>query len=194
MMDVFSLRDLDEASEVAAHISAPEIVYLNKQLPEHAKVLSVGDAEVFEARFPVVYNTVFDRSIFETWFAARPGEAGADVDRVGGAVRDPAAIRKKLADEGITHVYVNWLEILRYRAPRSYGYTEFVTPERFAELKDNGVLGSEWLIPEATMEVDRLDATWQGELDGWGARLKTRRGGKDAFITFQVFPVATSER
>src|SRR4029077_13634061 len=127
------LRDLDEASKIAAHITAPELVYLNDQLPKGAKVLSVGDAEMFEARFPVVYNTVFDRSIFEDWFAARPGE--------GGAMGDPEAIRKKLADEGITHVYVNWLEILRYRAPGSYGYTDFVTPERFDQLQKLRVLG-----------------------------------------------------
>ena len=122
--------------------TAPELMYLNDELPAGAKVLSVGDAEMFEARFPVVYNTVFDRSIFEDWFAARPGEAGAH-----SAVRDPADIRKKLADEGITHIYVNWLEILRYRAPGSYGYTDFVTPERFAELQELGVLGREWPIP-----------------------------------------------
>src|SRR4029077_15363394 len=125
------LRDLDEASKIAAHITAPELVYLNDQLPPGAKVLSVGDAEMFEARFPVVYNTVFDRSIFEDWFAERPGEAGTGIAGAGGALRHPAAIRKRLADEGITHVYVNWLEILRYRAPGSYGYTDFVTPERF---------------------------------------------------------------
>src|SRR4029079_7715206 len=63
------LRDLDEASLVAGYKSAPEILYLNEQLPQGAKVLSVGDAEMFEARFPVVYNTVFDHSIFEEWFA-----------------------------------------------------------------------------------------------------------------------------
>jgi hypothetical protein len=184
------LRDLDEASAVAAYKTAPELLYLNEHLPEGAKVLSVGDAEMFEARFPVVYNTVFDRSIFEDWFAATPGEAGADGAGAGGGLRDPAAIRKKLADEGITHIYVNWLEILRYRAPGSYGYTDFVTPERFAELQKLGILGREWTIAEATMEVDRLDALWREELNRWGAGLKIRLGVKEAFTTFQVFPVA----
>src|SRR5260221_12258645 len=116
------LRDLDEASVVAAHIAAPEIAYLNKQLPAGAKVLSVGDAEMFEARFSVIYNTVFDRSIFETWFAARPGEAGAGIERAWGAVRDPATIRTRLADQGITPGYVNSLGVLRYRAPAYDGY------------------------------------------------------------------------
>jgi hypothetical protein len=178
------LRDLDEAAVVAANISAPEIVYLNDHLPAGAKVLSVGDAEMFEARFDVVYNTVFDRSIFEDWLATSPDEPGGR-----GALRESAAIRQKLADEGISHVYVNWLEILRYRAPGSYGYTDFVSPERFGELKKLGILGTEWSIPEATLDVDRLDPTWREELEFWGARLKTRRGDKETFITFQVFPV-----
>ena len=181
------LRDLNEARLAAAHKTAPEVLYLNEHLPANSKVLSVGDAEMFEARFPVVYNTVFDRSIFEDWFAVQPGEAGAR-----GALRDPAAIRKKLAAEGITHVYVNWLEILRYRAPGSYGYTDFVTPERFVELKKLGVLAHEWPIPSSTMDVARLDAPWQKELNRWGAGLKVRRGHEEVFTTFQVFPVAAA--
>ncbi|MGZ3388848.1 MAG: hypothetical protein ACXVCF_04590, partial [Isosphaeraceae bacterium] len=31
-----------------------------------------------------------------------------------------------------THVYVDWKEINRHRAPAGYGFTDFVTPERFA--------------------------------------------------------------
>ena len=86
--------------------------------------------------FPCLYNTVFDHSIIEEWCAARPGEPAGPA-----GLRDAAAIRKKLADEGITHVYVNWLEILRYRSPGNYGYTDFVTPELFAELQRLGILG-----------------------------------------------------
>jgi hypothetical protein len=123
------LLDLAEASQFTAQLTAPELVWLNTNLPSGSKVLVVGDGAMFEARIPVVYNTVFDRSIFESWCAARPG-----VDAAASGLRDAASIRKKFADEGITHVYVNWNWILRYRSPGNYGYTDFVTPERFAEL------------------------------------------------------------
>ncbi len=181
------LRDLDEAGHVAASVSAPEILYLNEHLPIGAKVLSVGDAEMFVSRFPVVYNTVFDRSIFEEWFAVKSGgTTGSE------GLRDAAEIRETLAAAGITHIYVNWLEVLRYRSPGNYGYTDFVTPERFAELQHLGILGPAWSIPDASMDLDRVDALWQPELESWGKSLITRRLEGASFVTFQVFPVTNS--
>lgn len=177
------LRDLDEAGQVTANVS-PEIAYLNRVLPRGSKVLSVGDAELFDAKFPVVYNTVFDQSIFETWVAAIPGAGTA------GIFRDPAEIRRKLAGERVTHVYVNWLEILRYRVPGSYGYTEFVTPERFAELVAMGVLGQSEPVPQATKDLDTLEPDWRTELERWGEKLKVRVDGREAFKTFEIYPVA----
>src|SRR5262249_45142595 len=97
------LLEMGEASRIAAMETVPEIVLLNERLPAGAKVLSVGDAQVFEARFPLAYNTVFDRPIFEEWFAARPGETDGPA-----GLRDAGAIREKLAAEGITHIYVCW--------------------------------------------------------------------------------------
>ena len=41
---------------------------------------------------------------------------------------------------GITHVFVNWQEIQRYREPGSYGYTDFVRPNVFDELVRSGLL------------------------------------------------------
>lgn len=176
------LRDLDEAGQVAAFVTAPEIVHLNEQLPSGAKVLAVGDAEMFFARFPVVYNTVFDRSIFEDWCSARPGDPAAPL-------RDPAAIRATLAANGITHVYVNWLEVLRYRSPGNYGYSAFVAPERFAELQRAGLLAPPWSIPQAVMELDHLDPPRRAELQTWGRALIIGDKQTPSFITFQVFPV-----
>jgi hypothetical protein len=181
------LRDLDEARQVAANVS-PEIEYLNRSLPRGSKVLSVGDAEMFDARFPVVYNTVFDQSIFEAWIAARPG-SGAD-----GVLRDPAEIRHRLAAEQITHVYVNWLEILRYRVPGSYGYTDFVTPERFAELVTMGILEPADPIPQATKNLETLEPEWRTELERWGTGLKLQVEGEPAFKTFEVYRVAPADR
>ena len=98
---------------------------------------------------------------------------------------------RKLAAEGITHVYVNWLEILRYRAPGSYGYTDFVTPKRFRQLQKIGVLDEAWHIPEATLPVETRDPGTRDELRRLAPELLTMPPGEaEAFVTFQVFPVA----
>ncbi len=178
------LRDLDEASRFTAQLTAPELVWLNTNLPSGSKVLVVGDGAMFEARIPVVYNTVFDRSIFESWCAARPG-----VDAAVSGLRDAASIQKKFADEGITHVYVNWNWILRYRSPGNYGYTDFVTPERFAEVQRMGILGPALQIANSSKPVEEIDSTWLPELESWGKLLITGAGDRREFITFQVFPV-----
>ncbi|MBI3861473.1 MAG: glycosyltransferase family 39 protein [Planctomycetia bacterium] len=178
------LRNLDEAEEFVARKVSPELAYLHEKLPSGSKVLSVGDAAVFEARFPIVYNTVFDRSIVEDWMAARPGDAAATA-----GLRDAAGIREKLRAEGITHIYVSWREILRYRSPGNYGYTEFVTPERFAELERLGILGPAWSIPEAIVDLGDVDAGRLASLETWAQALVTRRSGRASYVTFQVFPV-----
>ena len=51
------------------------------------------------------------------------------------------ALREERARLGVTHVYVDWSEIDRYRAPGNYGFTPFVVPEVFARLVEAGVLG-----------------------------------------------------
>ncbi len=84
----------------------------------------MGQAQAFHVTHPVVYNTVFDRDMFES------------IDRD----RSPEAVRDELARRGITHVYVDWSEIARYRSPGNYGYTDYVTPARFARLVSAGVL------------------------------------------------------
>jgi hypothetical protein len=180
------LLDLNLAGQHAAHVTSPQIVYLNEHLPPGSKVLCVGEAQMFYARFPAVYNTVFDRSIFEEWMSSRPGDAAA-------ALRPAAEIRKRLADEGITHVFVNWLEILRYRAPGSYGYTDFAAPERFDALQQAGLLDPAWQVPEAYMDLDEMlerDPNRQEQIESWGRGLVRNFGARRAFVTYQVFPVA----
>ena len=131
------LTKLESAREFTARLTAPEIAEINrlaKTSPGQIRVLSVGEAEVFDAKFPVVYNTVFDRSIFQEW-TARANPAAHDAKL---SMRSPQEIREKFHREGITHVLVNWQEILRYRP--TYGYAEYVEPERFRELVEKGVL------------------------------------------------------
>ena len=98
----------------------------HRYLNTHAaggRVLMVGDAQVFDLEVPVLYNTCFDDCIFEQLVAGR----------------GPAEVRAELADRGISHVYVHWGEIRRYR-DTEYGFTDFVQPAVFERLVEQGVL------------------------------------------------------
>ena len=82
---------------------------------------------------------------------------------------------------------------MRYRSPGNYGYTDFVTPERFRELQRMGILGPAWSIPSASVDLERLDESWRAGLETWGRSL-IRQGPEGATIeTFQVFPVSRGE-
>jgi hypothetical protein len=111
----------------------PSLAMLNTVLPPESKVLLVGQAAVFHFDHPLVYNTVFNHEIIET--LARH--------------RSPDQVREALRRRGITHVYVDWPEIARNRAPGHYGFTPFVTPELFSELVSAGVLEPPVPIGEA---------------------------------------------
>lgn len=178
------LLDLQRAAEQTARITSPEVVHLNLQLPPGAKVLCIGEAELFNARFRYVYNTVFDFSIFEQWCGAdQPG-----VDAAQRPLKTAAEIRRRLAEQGITHLFVNWQEILRYRL--TYGYTDFVTPQKFQQLQAEGVLGTGW--PTSGQLFEKLDARSQREVRSWGPELIEQHSGPAVFRTFDVYPVLSS--
>lgn len=151
------------------------------QLPPSSKVLFVGEAELFNADFPYAYNTVFDKSLLEEWTATEvePGRWN---------MNPREEILKKLRDEGITHVLVNWNEILRYRT--TYTYTDFVTPARLDELVAMGVLSPVNLPDQiALRDWDRLDDSWKAEIERWAPSLKRSNFGKDQMLQFQCFEV-----
>jgi 4-amino-4-deoxy-L-arabinose transferase-like glycosyltransferase len=101
-------------------VSEPHL-YLNSGI-SGGRVLAVGDAEVFDIEVPVLYNTCFDTCLFEEIVRGRT----------------PESIREELARRGITHVYVHWGEIDRYR--RTYGFTDFVDRGVFRGLVAQGIL------------------------------------------------------
>ncbi|HZW33690.1 MAG TPA: hypothetical protein VFF52_23415, partial [Isosphaeraceae bacterium] len=111
----------------------PSLAQLNAVLPPGSKVLLVGQAAVFYIDHPLVYNTVFNHETIETLARGR----------------SPDQVRRALRERGITHVYVDWAEIARYRSPGHYGFTPFVTPELFASLVNAGVLEPPVPIGEA---------------------------------------------
>jgi hypothetical protein len=101
----------------------PQLMKAESQAGEKRGVLAVGDAQVFDLELRVGYSTVFDDCLLETLVAGRT----------------PAQARDELAKH-YRYVYVDWGEIGRYRAPGNYGFTNFVTPGRLAELVQQGVL------------------------------------------------------
>ncbi len=88
------------------------------------RVLMVGEAQMFDLEVPVLYNTCFDDCLFERLVRGRNAEE----------------IRQALVEEGITHLYVDWGEIARYRSPGNYGFTDFVQPSVFDDLVKQGII------------------------------------------------------
>lgn len=178
------LADLTHIRQAAESTEA-EIQFLNEMnLPEGSKVLSVGAAQLFDARFPVVYNTVFDYSIFEQWC----GDGDDTTSAATKPMRSADEIRKTLNLHGVTHIYVNWQEILRYRP--TYGYTDFVTPERFTWLQQHGILGREIDNPNRFREFDTLRERDRNEVRNWAPQLEIKfKNGRSDFLTSQIFPV-----
>ena len=117
---------------------------LNEEAAQHPemKLLCVGDAMVFDLEMPVVYATTFDRSPWLDFCFAGPDEP-----------RDPRAVGAALEEAGVTHVYVDWGEIARYRSPGNYGFAEFVTPESFDRLVKAGALLTPLRDPRSLSEV-----------------------------------------
>jgi hypothetical protein len=128
------LMDLNAARNLTIRA---DIRHLNQTVETTDRVLMVGEAEVFDATFPLLYNTVFDDSLLEEW-TANPDKR--DLPARTRPLRDRTALLEEFRRRGVTHVYVNWAEILRYRLPGSYGYSEFVQPSRFTALVDMNVL------------------------------------------------------
>ena len=54
--------------------------------------------------------------------------------------KSPNEVREGLTRLGVSHVYVDWHEIERYRSPGNYGFTDFVTPAELERLVNAGVL------------------------------------------------------
>jgi hypothetical protein len=101
-----SLARLREAQTHPAH------QWLNSNMPTTGKTLLVGDARPFYLRRPAVYNTCFD------------------VDGLSKLLADPspAACRAAFREAEITHVFIDWSELARYRSPGNYGHSSIATP------------------------------------------------------------------
>lgn len=86
--------------------------FLNTHVPAGKQALLVGDAAVYDLRVPCLYSTCFDPCVFEELLSGRTAAERAQV----------------FESLQISHIYVNWAEIERYRRPGNYGFTDYVTP------------------------------------------------------------------
>jgi len=119
----------------------PVHLYLNKTVTNGNRVLLVGDGQPFDLEVPVLYSTCFDPNSFERWMKNR----------------SPQERRAALAKNKISHVYVHWGEIARYRSPGNYGFTDYVIREVFDELASQGILKKiEGKFPQHLGELYRV--------------------------------------
>ncbi len=143
LVDSRYLADLDELRVDPRRVD-PWHLYLNKHAADVSKVLLVGDAEPFDLEVPVLYNTVFDDCIFE--------QLARD--------RTSAQVHQELTDRGISHIYVAWGEVRRYRSPGNYGITDFIQPEVFEKLVADGVLEAIEPVPSIRDNPGQLFHVW----------------------------------
>lgn len=150
-----------EPAAASAKSVRPDFRYLNETLPSDALVLMVGEAEVFDGEFRCLYNTTFDDSVLLQVICS-PAVA-ADESREA-AFRAGDAFQA-LKDSGVTHLLVNWSEILRYRRPGSYGYDNRISPELWERLTEQGVLGQ----PEdlGVIPFSSLSSTDHALIESW---------------------------
>lgn len=123
LVDNRYLTNLDSLGNDPQRVE-PWHLYLNAHADDVGRVLLVGDATPLDLQVPATYNTVFDDSIFERLARGRT----------------PAEVSRALDEMGISHVYVSWREIDRYRSPGNYGITSFLQPQVFDDLVAQGVL------------------------------------------------------
>lgn len=175
------LRNLDDTRN---ETTLKSFTTMNQMLDSSkVKILMVGEAQIFDARFPLVYNTVFDICIFEQWCSA----SEPDTPPAKQPLKPTDEIRQKLLDENITHIFVNWQEVLRYRM--TYGYTDFVAPHRFTTLSAEGVFAGPPLLMGGGVELATMGEAEQADIRKWAPELIVKVEGKEYFLTSQLYTV-----
>ena len=106
-------------------------------------------------------------------------------------MKSTAEIRQRLKSEGITHILVNWQEILRYRM--TYGISEFLSPWRFERLQKEGILHRTATSLSGARPMDSFRDEERKEIETWAPELIIHYEGKPAFLTSQLFLVTAEE-
>ena len=136
-------RDIPRNPNIDRNWLHPAHRHLNEHLPPGYQAMLVGQAQVFDLEVPFLYNTCFDDCVFEQTLA------GLTTDQRLATLRD----------KRISHVFIYWHELDRYR--NSYGYSDYVTRERIQrEFVDTGLF-EEVSMPEVA------DRSQLFEVRGW---------------------------
>ena len=115
------------------------------KLPAGARVMLVGGAMPFYYPPGTVYATVFD-----------PHPLATLADRLEAGEITPAEARQALRDRGVTHVWVNWLEV--WRLSRTYGFPAALRSDFLRRLDDPTAPASAAVFERlGLIEVDRLE-------------------------------------
>ncbi len=162
---------LDEARKQARPLSAR--VLDEARLPRGAKVLFVGEANVFDIEPPYLYNTVFDDSLL----------LGLILDD-SGTLRSREELKAAFANHQITHVLVQWSEIVRYRLPGSYGFPDPIHPRLFEQLRHTGVLEP---VHMQRLYWDSLGPAEQEYVEQWASELREQNTFR-AVDLYRVLP------
>ncbi|MCA9040344.1 MAG: hypothetical protein KDA65_08365 [Planctomycetaceae bacterium] len=149
---------------------------LNEELPEETRVLLIGEAQVFDAQFEPVYNTVFNRSQYLQLVAT---------SEVTGELKPTDQIKAAFAEAEIVSVAVNWEEVLRYRG--TYGFNEHIVPAHLQQLVEREVLSS----PKALWRVKlaELASEKQAEIKKWAPELIETLEGEVYVVLAQLYQV-----
>lgn len=118
-----SLREDVGTAESAGRLPKT-IGWLNKSLPAESKILAIGEARAFFFERPLLYATCFNTP---------PGES---------ALRQavPREQFEWLSRNGVTHLFVQWREIERYRGAGNYGFSKWPQPSDIKSMIDSGVV------------------------------------------------------
>lgn len=116
------------------------VSYMNN-LPQDARILLVGEAEIYYFNRRIIYSVVFNDDIIEKLITGGPAE-----------------VRRRLAKEGVTHVFVNWPELWRLRRTYSYEYNGRTRPGYLPHMSDWEILRfTRGLTPEISWGAGRRD-------------------------------------
>ncbi len=97
---------------------------INQSTPEAGTVVwMVGEARAFYVARPCYYHVVFSRNPLADFAATHP--TGPQLARW-------------FRERGVTHVYINWSEIARFRRPGNYGWHASIDEKLFQTLRDAG--------------------------------------------------------
>ena len=123
-VSIEALRN-DEGDENQVPRIFPTTAWVNRHLDHrNVRILLVGEARAFEFLAPVEYSTCFDLN---------PGEV-----YLRGISKNQQLAT--LRERGITHIFVQWNEINRYRQPNNYGFSDWPQPSDVQKLVDDGVV------------------------------------------------------